>query len=325
MKKLISLVLVLCLILALAPAAFAAGEKEEEKAPTWEELKKETGEGFLKDYAKYFFDGDSRLLGSGGHLATCDGKNCCCVSVLKSAEEEYRQQKFEEELEVWIRSTRDADDVRHEVVVAEIRPAYSAKKITMNEDYLEANAKAAEQLEEFYGDDNIAKKLYRPTDFINAQTEGSLAWLEDEKDGLRDVEYLLMDVSLSGSIDVYDSSKGDDGDKLIFSRAALDEELLAYGAAVNAGGVLVQLPEDYGNKAFSLGLSYNDNGSLSVMLLDDAGKPIPGALVMAPVAADAELCTVEGDKLSAVKDCVVEGGYAAFALPTGNDVFALNK
>ena len=343
MKKIISLVLVLCLIFALAPAAFAdtpapgaspGGGKtgEKEKAPTWDELKKENGEAFLEKYAKYFFEGGDGILEKDGHLVSCDGKNCICVAVLKGAEEEYRHQQWLQSLQVWYRSGRDADDQRHDTVVAELERPYKPSKVTENKEYLEGKEAVAEKLNEFANKD-LADMLYRPSEFIHNQTIGSLDYAAKEFGSQLHVEYMLMSDGVNplyghGIGLVEDGSDKGAAEHFALSREPIsDEELPEHDLYVRAGNLVIALPESWVDKAFSLGLSYYANGAVRVMLCDDSGKLIPGAVISTVLADGASKAAVVNDsgKLEVLKNAAVEGKSIAFEAPTGDDVFALTK
>ena len=157
MKKIISLALVLCLVFALAPAAYASNPDDSAAAPDisyqkfYEDL-------FLFVHGIVYDAENEGILQGNGHLMSCNGGDCQCYAVVSAAHDEYRQQKWEQSLQVWIRSSRDDDDQRHDTVVAELERPYKAKKVTENEEYLEGKSAVVEKLKELVDEDELAEQ-----------------------------------------------------------------------------------------------------------------------------------------------------------------------
>ncbi len=338
MKKIISLLLVLCLIFALAPAAFADMvntddlDTEKEKKD-FEDAKKSAKYVAYFDTIfdnLYFLYGDEAdgILKSDGHLVSCSGGDCNCFATLYAAEKEARAQEALDKLRVWINSKRDSDKVLHDRIIAEVDQPYSDKYISLNQDYLDGNEAISELLEEFCDSDKLSEKLYLPSDFIITQIENCLELAEDNRSsGVSHLEYRLMAPgprNISGvGIDFIKDGARDGGKEYMFSRKALDTEC-EHDVAVRVGSLVVFLPEDVGNAAFTLGVGFNYDGSVRVLLCDESGKLIPGAAIAAalPEGADADSTKVTVDG-SPADEFAIEGGCALFTAPTGDDVFAL--
>ena len=331
MKKLISLLIVLCLIFALAPAAYAdMARLDELDEEDWKEIDKTFKYGGTDGIYFYWYgeEGDG-IFGADNHLLTCTG-DCNCATVLYAAEQEAAAARDRERLRVWVSSDRGDDLVRHDLVVGEITPPYSVDEEDANQAYLDAKPELSEALDEFYDDRDLNEELYRATGFIHTQVKAHLGDIEkNRRSGFSHVEYRLMNGAWSvevPGIDFFDSSKDADGKKFVFTRDSIEGDVPEYDVRVNAGGFVVAIPEDYSDKAFSLGLSFNKDGSVAVLLADDKGEAIPGAVISAvlPEGADDKTvaATVADDELSPI-DSVVEGGRITFTAPTGNDVFAL--
>ncbi len=322
MKKIISLALVLCLVFALAPAAYA------------DEVRVfDTHEDYLL-FVKYnfFSEASDDLFQSNGHLVGCDVKNCQCLPILEAADREYWEKKMEDRLQIWVRSSRDADDMRHDTVVAELERPYNSKKITENEEYLESKEAVAAALAELVDADDLAEQLYRSSDFIRNQVQGKLEYISNERESKLHVEYL---VTGDGENPLYGYGLGlvEEGSELgaaehfIVSSEALAETAAEYDLSVCAGNLIVKLPESCIDNGFTLALSFYENGAVGLLLVDDAGKPIPGAVVSTVLpegAAKAVTVDAEGS-FAEIKDSAVEGSLIAFTASSGNDVFALAK
>lgn len=338
MKKLISLLIVLCLIFALAPAAYADmiswDEIAEFKLEEYKALDKKLDEAkhitLSKDYLFWYGEEADGII-NGLHLYSCSGgADCNCGAILAAAEEEYAAEQAKQRLRVWVSSDRGDDLVRHDLVVGEITPPYNVDSEDENQDYLDAKPELSEVLEDFYDDRDLNEELYRATGFIHTQVKAHLGDIEkNRRSGESHVEYRLMNGAWSievPGLDFFDSSKDADGKKYVFTRDAIPGDVPEHDVRVNAGGFVVAIPEDYSDKAFSLALSFNKDGSVAVLLADDKGEAIPGAVISAalPEGADDKTvaATVADDELSPI-DSVVEGGRITFAAPTGNDVFAL--
>jgi len=332
MKKIISLVLVLVLIFALSPMAYAAPSTYEYELIMYDGSR--IGFKNLHSLIKYlfFYDAADGVFQSNGHLSSCTGGDCNCLLIMAEAEKEQRKLDWERSLAVYYRTWRDEDDQRHDTVVAELQRPYKASKVTEAEEYLEGKEAVAKKLQEFANDD-LAEMIYLSNDFIHNQTIGSLEYAEDNFGSKLHVEYTLTSNGLDplsghGIGLVEDGSEKGAAEHFAFSREPIsDKELPEHDLIFRAGNLVIVLPESCIDKAFSIGLSYYENGAVRVMLCDDAGKLIPGAVistVLADGAKGAALVNGSG-KLEAIKDAAVEGGCIAFEAPTGDDVFALSK
>ena len=343
MKKIISLALVLCLIFALAPAALAADSNAGAADPKNDgnKLPKIPSDVVIRDlndflvyYTNYFFfdEAGDGIFQKSGHLISCTGNPCQCLAVMVAAEKEQRQIDFENSLQVWIRSSRDDEDQRHDTVVAELERPYKAKKVTENEEYLEGKSAVAEKLKELVDEDELAEQLYRPSEFIHNQVIGSLDYIVADRGSKLHVEYLVTSDGVN-PLYGYGIGLAEEGSELgtaehfIVSRDPIAESTPEHELLVHAGNVIVSLPEGCVDKAWTMALSFYENGALGLLLIDDEGKLIPGAAVstVLPEGA-AKAVTVDADgKFADIKDSAVEGSLVAFTAPTGEDVFALSK
>ena len=284
MKKLISLLIVLCLIFALAPAAYAdMARLEDLDKDDWKEIN-ETSKYRGHDGIHFFWYGEEGdgIFGTDNHLLTCTG-DCNCAAILTAAEKEYAAEQAKQRLRVWVSSDRGDDLVRHDLVVGEITPPYNVDSEDENQDYLDAKPELSEVLEDFYDDRDLNEELYRATGFIHTQVKAHLTDIENKRhSGESHVEYRLMNGAWSievPGLDFFDSSKDADGKKYVFTRDAIPGDVPEHDVRVNAGGFVVAIPEDYSDTAFSLALSFNKDGSVAVLLADDNGKAIPGAVI----------------------------------------------
>ena len=344
MKKIISLLLILCLIFALTPAAFAdmihsdelndMNEKEfYDFVDEFNSAKYTYGYGDpTKEFYLFWYEDEADgILQDSGHLMSCSGgADCHCFATLYAAEKEAAAQKAVDRLRVWINSKRSSDNVLHSRVIAEVDLPYNDKYKTINQDYLDANEAINELLEDFCDSKKLNEKLYLPSDFITNQIENCLELAEDNRSsGVSHLEYRLMAPgprNISGvGIDFIKDGAREGGKEYMFTREALETEC-EHDVAVNVGGFVVYLPEEVGNDAFTLCVGFNYDGSVRVVLADASGKLIPGAAIAAllPEAAEAESTKVTADG-NAIDDAVIEGGCALFTAPTGDDVFALSK
>ncbi len=342
MKKIISLALVLCLIFALVPAAYASG-KASDPPPVVEPMNpvvkgdkiyfNNRNEFLVYVINNIFFDeAGEGIFGKWGHLTGCTGNPCQCLAVMVAAEKEQRQIDFENSLQVWIRTSRDDEDQRHDTVVAELERPYKAKKVTENEEYLEGKSAVVEKLKELVDEDELAEQLYRPSEFIHNQLIGSLDYIVAERNSKLHVEYL---VTSDGENPLYGYGMGlvEEGSELgaaehfIVSRDPIAESTPEHELLVHAGNVIVSLPESCVDKAWTMALSFYENGAIGLLLIDDEGNAIPGATlstVLPEGASKAVTVDAEGS-FAEIKDSAVEGSLIAFTAPTGNDVFALAK
>lgn len=339
MKKIISLFLVLCLIFALAPVAFAdmmhydeyAAKNPKEQLDLdneWESAKHKVIFNGHEDIRFWYGDEADGILNGKGHLASCSGGDCNCFAVLYAAEKEAAAQRAVDRLRVWVNSKRSSDNVLHDRVIAEIDLPYNDKYKNINQDYLDENEAINELLEDFCDSKKLNEKLYLPSDFITNQIRNCLMLAEDNRSsGVSHLEYRLMapgprNISDVG-IDFVKDGAREGGKEYIFSREALETEY-EHDVAVNVGGFVVCLPEEVGNDAFTLCVGFNYDGSVRVVLADASGKLIPGAGILAvlPEGAEAAKVTADGE---VIDDAVVEDGCATFEAPTGDDVFALSK
>jgi len=115
MKKIISLALVLCLVFALAPAAYASSGTD---VPPVVEPMKPVVKGdtiYFNNYNEllvyvvnniFFSEAGEGIFGRWGHLTGCTGNPCQCLAVMVAAEKEQRQIDFENSLQVWIQQPR---------------------------------------------------------------------------------------------------------------------------------------------------------------------------------------------------------------------------
>ncbi|MBQ8216967.1 MAG: hypothetical protein IJZ91_03290 [Oscillospiraceae bacterium] len=335
MKKIISLLLVLCLVFALAPAAYAAdtiaGDPKNMTNDGGEGIKVSASSKDSDENKLYTKDASAGIVKDDGHLYSCPGGNCDCYGIILQADREYKALESERQLKVWMSVGRDADGLRHDTVVAEIELPYNDKNVDKNQEYLDGKEAVKELLEDFYGDDDIAEELYRPIDFIQTQVLGSLSYAEANNSGVRHVQYRLMDAGgydPDVSLGFVEDGKRDGGREYIFSTDALDTEVPVEDVTVKLGGFSVKLPESCQGAAFTLALCFNYDGSVRVLLSDDSGKLIPGAVVSAvlPGGADADTVAVTLDdkgNSSPVGDSAVDSGCIVFTAPTGDDLFAL--
>ena len=211
MKKLISLLIVLCLIFALAPAAYAdMARLEDLDKDDWKEIN-ETSKYRGNDGIYFFWYGEEGdgIFGADNHLLSCTG-DCNCAAILTAAEKEYAAEQAKQRLRVWISSDRGDDLVRHDLVVGEITPPYNVDSEDENQDYLDAKPELSEVLEDFYDDRDLNEELYRATGFIHTQVKAHLGDIENNRrSGESHVEYRLMNGAWSievPGIDFFDSS-----------------------------------------------------------------------------------------------------------------------
>lgn len=327
MKKIISLLLVLMMLVSLAPAAFADGGDSGSGAGTAISLE----DALIKLLRVYGCeDAGEGIFQEDGHLVSCSGENCQCLAVLYATVRDDIAAKKVQDLQVWYRSSRDADDQRHDTVVAELERPYKASKVEDNEEYLAGKKAVAERLEQFANDD-LADMLYRPSEFIHGQTMNSLDYAVKEFGSQLHVEYMLMADGVNplygyGIGLVEEGSDKGAAEHFALSRDVIAEETPEHDLFVRAGNILIALPESCTDKAFSLGLSYYENGAVRIMLIDDAGNAIPGAVISTVLPEGVAKAAVMDDagKLEAI-DSEADGGVIAFTAPTGDDVFALTK
>ena len=327
MKKLISLLLVLVMIFTMAPAAYAEGTED---ISDWDD--------FWEDFLVYlirviaFPEAGEGIFLENGHLSSCSGDDCQCLAVLLATLEEEFAANAEKGLKVWVKSGRDADNVRHDTVVAELEPPYNNDKVAENEAYLESKEAVAKLFADFVDEAEMAKKLYRPSAFLHSQTLNKSVEMVNEYGGQLHVEYLLTtngeDYFEGYGIGLVEegSDKGE-AKSYIISREPVSAEMPEHDLSLRMGNILIALPESCTNEAFSMGLSFYENGALRIMLVDDAGKAIPGAVISTVLPEGASKAVVVNDsgKFEAIKESAAEAGLVSFTAATGDDVFALTK
>ena len=304
MKKLLSLLLVLCLVVALAPAAYAADAKEYVEVPGVGKTKVEV-EDWDKAYQKnngdllktifdtellYTEEAAEGIVKDNGHLYGCSGGNCYCLETIIEAEKEYQAQKAKEDLKVWISSKRGDDLVRRDTIVVEVEQAGSIKAEEKNQSYLDGKENVKALLEDFVDDDDMAEELYRGTDFLNTQIR---VYSEQVKNGRNSgethVEYRLMEYC-NKALDISE----DKAANYIFScnGMPITDWAPVDNVYLRAGNLLVTLPEKCIGEGFTVGLGLDGEGSVRVLLADDEGKLIPGA-VLSYKQADGEVVNFE--------------------------------
>lgn len=335
MKKLISLLLVLMMLLSFSPAAFAANNAGTYAAENdWVD---DLLLWLLKVTELFYNSHESEgIVMDNGHLYGCPGGDCQCLEIIVMGEAEYRYKLWEESLRVWIKSSRDDELVRHDLVVTEIERPYDEEGRQENIAYLEENEAVYKLMQEFFDEEELGDRLYRTTGFINSQVKGSCMYIEEDRPGGKiHVEYRLMDLGPSllsvPGMGLVDESAGDGEENYVF----VCEPFYAEGYYVpehdlyfRAGDLTLKLPGECIGKSFALALSFKDNGSVRLLLADKDGKLIPGAAVSvalpedAPSSAKAAVMDANG-ALKALNDSLTESGRVAFTAPTGDDVFAL--
>lgn len=139
MKKILSLILAMCLMLALAPAAFAIC----------------------------------------GHLDSCPIKPCLCDEILAGAEKEAEELKYIEDLKVFLITGRNEEGERHDTIVAEVELPYFYADKMENQAFLDENEAVKEVLLGYFEEDELAENLYRSAGFIHTQVECSFDYLRE--------------------------------------------------------------------------------------------------------------------------------------------------
>lgn len=160
MKRVFSLLLVLSLVIALAPSAFA------DKA----------NDGILKP---------------DGHLVSCPGGACKCAEILYQAEKEAQELKAFEELTVWLINSRNEDGERCDTIVAELELPYFYADKMENQKYLDEHEAVKKLLLDYFKEDELAGKLYTSAGFIHTQVECSFDYLMDLSEEVT-LEYRVM-------------------------------------------------------------------------------------------------------------------------------------
>lgn len=336
MKKLLSLVLVMVMLFSFCPAAYASGLDDVSPASSpMEDLILY----LLKVTNLIYTDGASEgIVKADGHLVSCPGEGCNCLSVLLIAEMESRQLEWEESLKVWIKTSRDDPGQRHELIVAEVDTPYDKEDFDENVEYLEEKEAVRELLMQFVDEDDLGERLYRPVSFITSQLMGSCTYVESERSGGKiHVEYRLMDDDGSmlsvPAIDFAEGKLGERAKNYIFSCDSFVPEgytVPEFDLHLRAGDMVIQLPDECLKAGFTLALSFNENGAVRILLADDNGKLIPGAAISAALPEDAPADVKaavldENGELTVLDDSVVKSGLVVFEAPTGDDVFALSE
>lgn len=139
MKKILSLILVMCLMLALAPSAFAI----------W------------------------------GHLDSCPIRPCLCDEILEGAEKEEQELEYIESLRVFLITDRDEAGERLDTIVAEVEQPYFYDDKMENQAFLDENEAVKEVLLGYFEEDKLAENLYRSAGFIHTQVECSFDYLRE--------------------------------------------------------------------------------------------------------------------------------------------------